>query len=75
MGHSFSNKVIESSFKGFPIDSYGKTLEAFLATKPNLFTSNFQFPIMVLKEKSLKNNIDQMASFCKSVGAELAPPC
>jgi len=73
MGHSFSNKVIESNFKGFPIDSYGKTLEAFLATKPNLFTSNFQFPIMVLKEKSLKNNIDQMASFCKSVGAELAP--
>jgi D-serine deaminase-like pyridoxal phosphate-dependent protein len=70
---SFSSKVIESTFKGFPIDSYGKTLEQFLATKPNLFTSNFQFPIMVIKEKSLKNNIDRMATFCKSVGAELAP--
>jgi len=70
---SFSSKVIESTFKGFPIDSYGKTLEQFLATKPNLFTSNFQFPIMAIKEKSLKNNIEQMAKFCKSVGAELAP--
>ena len=73
MEHRFSSKVIESSFKGFPIDSYGKTLEAFLATKPNLFTSNFQFPIMVINERSLKNNIDRMASYCKSVGAELAP--
>ncbi len=73
MGHSFSNNVIESSFKGFPIASYGKTLAAFLATKPNLFTSNFQFPIMVLNQRALKNNIDQMASYCKSVGAQLAP--
>jgi D-serine deaminase-like pyridoxal phosphate-dependent protein len=71
--HSFSGSVIESSFKGFPINSYGKTLAAFLATKPNLFTSNFQFPIMVINEKALKNNIDRMASYCKSVGAELAP--
>jgi len=37
MGQSFSGKVIESTFKGFPIDSYGKTLAAFLATKPNLY--------------------------------------
>jgi len=70
---SFSSKVIESTFKGFPIDSYGKTLEQFLATKPNLFTSNFQFPIMVLKESALNNNIAQMMSFCDSVKAELAP--
>ena len=73
MEQSFSSKVIESTFKGFPIDSYGKTLEQFLATKPNLFTANFQFPIMVINERSLKNNIDRMASYCKSVGAELAP--
>jgi len=70
---SFCNRVIESSFKGFPIDSYGKTLKQFLATKPNLFAANFQFPIMVLKAGALKNNIEQMAKFCKSVGAELAP--
>ena len=65
--------VIEDNFKSLPIDSYGKTLEQFLATKPNIFTANFQFPIMVLKESALKNNIAQMMSFCKSVAAALAP--
>jgi len=68
-----STTVIEGKFKGFPIDSYGKTLEQFLATKPNLFTANFQFPIMVLKEAAIKNNIAQMMSFCNSVNAQLAP--
>ena len=68
-----STTVIEGKFKGFPIDSYGKTLEQFLATKPNLFTANFQFPIMVLKEAAIKNNIAQMMSFCNSVDAQLAP--
>ena len=68
-----STTVIEDKFKGFPIDSYGKTLEQFLATKPNLFTANFQFPIMVLKESAVKNNIAQMMSFCNSVDAQLAP--
>ena len=68
-----STTVIEGKFKGFPIDSYGKTLEQFLATKPNLFTANFQFPIMVLKESAVKNNIAQMMSFCNSVNAQLAP--
>jgi D-serine dehydratase len=68
-----STTVIEFKYKGFPIDSYGKTLEQFLATKPNLFTSNFQFPMMVLKESALNNNIAQMMSFCDSVKAELAP--
>jgi D-serine dehydratase len=68
-----STTVIESRFKGFPIDSYGRTLEAFLATKPNLFTANFQFPIMVLKEAAITNNIAQMMSFCNSVDAQLAP--
>ena len=68
-----STTVIEFKYKGFPIDSYGKTLEQFLATKPNLFTANFQFPIMVLKESAVKNNIAQMMSFCNSVDAQLAP--
>ena len=68
-----STTVIKDKFKGFPIDSYGKTLEQFLATNPNLFTANFQFPIMVLKESAVKNNIAQMMSFCNSVDAQLAP--
>jgi len=73
MEQNFKKQTIEISNKGFPLNSYGKTVDQFLSTKPNVFTSGFQFPIMVLKDKALKHNIDRMARFCKSVGAELAP--
>ena len=73
MEQNFKKQTIEISNKGFPLNSYGKTVDQFLSTKPNVFKSGFQFPIMVLKDKALKHNIDRMARFCKSVGAELAP--
>jgi D-serine deaminase-like pyridoxal phosphate-dependent protein len=73
MEQNFKEQTIEISNKGFPLSSYGKNVEQFLSTKPNIFSSGFQFPIMVLKERALKHNIDRMARFCKSVGAELAP--
>jgi D-serine deaminase-like pyridoxal phosphate-dependent protein len=73
MEQNFKKQTIEISNKGFPLNSYGKTVDQFLSSKPNIFTSGFQFPIMVLKDKALKHNIDRMARFCKSVGAELAP--
>ena len=68
------NKVrINETHKNFPLTSHEKTVKKFLKKKPNLFTSNFQFPMMVLKESALKNNISVMAEYCRSVGAELAP--
>jgi len=73
MKHNLGKRTIEMSSKGFPLDFYGKAIDKFLRTKPNIFSSKFQFPIMVLKETALKQNIDRMARFCKSVGAELAP--
>ena len=73
MEQNFKKHNIEISNKGFPLSSYGKTVEQFLSTKPNIFSSGFQFPIMVLKDESIKHNIERMARFCKSVGAELAP--
>jgi len=73
MEKNLKKQSIEISNKGFPLNSYGKTVEHFLASKPNIFSSGFQFPIMVLKDNALKHNIDRMARFCKSVGAELAP--
>ena len=73
MEQNFKKQTIEISNKGFPLNSYGKTAEQFLASKPNIFSAGFQFPIMVLKDNALKHNIDRMARFCKSVGAELAP--
>jgi hypothetical protein len=58
----FADSVVETYYKGSPLDSYGKKLTQFLASKPNLFTADFQFPIMVLKKSALENNISSMAS-------------
>ena len=68
-----SNSIIEIGYKGFPLDSYGKSVADFLAKRQNIFTSGFQFPLMVIKQDALTHNIDKMSRFCKSVGAELAP--
>jgi D-serine deaminase-like pyridoxal phosphate-dependent protein len=73
MEQNFKKYSIEISNKGFPLNAYSNTVEQFLSVKPNIFTAGFQFPIMVLKDKALQHNIDRMARFCKSVGAELAP--
>ncbi len=59
--------------KGFPISSSGKSFKSFLKSKPNIFNSEFQFPIMVIKESALLSNIQTMAKFCHEIGAEIAP--
>jgi D-serine deaminase-like pyridoxal phosphate-dependent protein len=59
--------------KGMPLAAKGLSIPDFLSTKPNLFTSDFQFPIMILRESALENNIKRMATYCKSLGFELAP--
>ncbi|MCX6454658.1 MAG: alanine racemase [Actinobacteria bacterium] len=64
---------INSEFKGFPLAAHGTTVAQFLATKPNLFTADFQFPIMVLRESALAHNIDRMAKYCRGLGVSLAP--
>lgn len=64
---------IDESQKNFPLAFHGKSIKKFIKSKPNLFQANFQFPMMVLKESALENNIAVMAKYCKSVGAELAP--
>jgi len=56
-----------------PIAAQGASVAEFLATKPNLFTAGFQFPIMILRDSALEHNINRMASYCKSLGFELAP--
>lgn len=56
-----------------PIAAQGKSTAEFLVTKPNLFTSDFQFPVMVLRDSALEHNIKRMAAYCKSHGFELAP--
>jgi D-serine deaminase-like pyridoxal phosphate-dependent protein len=56
-----------------PISAQGSCIADFLSTKPNLFTSGFQFPVMILRDSALEHNIKRMASYCKSLGFELAP--
>jgi hypothetical protein len=60
-------KKIDSQYKGFPLRSHGKNIEEFISEKPNLFTSDFQFPIMVLRESALAHNIARMAAYCKGL--------
>jgi len=72
MGSQRQSKSLQE-FKNFPLNFKVKKSNKFLKTNPNLFRSSFQFPMMVLKESSLKNNISVMAQYCRSVGAELAP--
>jgi D-serine dehydratase len=65
--------VIDSSFKGFPISSHSKSIGEFLGTHPNLFSSDFQFPLAVLRKSALDTNLKRMARFCQEVGADIAP--
>jgi len=64
---------IDETHKNFPLKFQGKKVKSLIKSKPNLFQSQFQFPMMVLKESALKNNLEVMARYCKSIGAELAP--
>jgi D-serine deaminase-like pyridoxal phosphate-dependent protein len=73
MESNFNSKIVDIEYKGFPIESYGVVIGDFISEKPNIFNSGFQFPLMVLKQSAIINNINLMAKYCASVGAELAP--
>ena len=68
-----NSDLISIFHKGMPIASQGKSIKEFLATDKQLFTADFQFPIMVLRDSAIEHNIQRMASYCKSLGFELAP--
>lgn len=70
---TLNNLTISPFFKGLPIAAQGETFKSFLASKPNLFQSDFQFPIAILKESALRNNLDRMQSFCKEMSVDIAP--
>lgn len=68
-----NSDLISIFHKGMPIDSQGKSIKDFLVTDKHLFTADFQFPIMVLRDSAIEHNIRRMASYCKSLDFELAP--
>ncbi|CAB4339962.1 unannotated protein [freshwater metagenome] len=71
--NGLSKKTIDSTYKGMPEAMRGKTFAEFLATKPNIFSSGFHFPIATLRKSALDNNLERMRQYCKEVGASLAP--
>ena len=66
-------RTLNPFYKGMPLQGHGQTIKDFILKKPNLFTSGFQFPVAVLRETALENNLQRMAEFCKEAGASLAP--
>ena len=70
---NLENIKIDTSFKGLPLIAQGKTIQEFIKSAPNLFTSDFQFPIAILNKTSLENNLHRMAEFCRDIDASLAP--
>jgi D-serine deaminase-like pyridoxal phosphate-dependent protein len=41
--------------------------------RPGLFGGGFSFPLIVLRESALRQNIEAMAAYCAAAGADLAP--
>ena len=70
---TLDQKIVNSFFKGLPIEADGKTIREFLDSKPSLFSSGFQFPVAVIRESALTHNIARMAQYCKDVKAVISP--
>jgi D-serine deaminase-like pyridoxal phosphate-dependent protein len=61
--------------KGFGLLSWSSPVSAasLAQTRPRLFGGGFVWPLMVLRESALANNITAMANFCAAAGVKLAP--
>lgn len=60
-------------FKGLSSALWGRTLGDAAATRPNLFTSGFVGPMVVLESAPLEHNLRTMAAWCDDHGVALAP--
>ncbi len=69
------DEPITSREKGFGSLSWSSPVSAasLAETRPWLFGGDFVWPLMVLRESALANNITSMASFCAAAGVKLAP--
>lgn len=70
---SIYDEVIDFTHKGFSDNAQGKSLKKLLEQGESLFDGNHFTPIATLKASALKNNVEQMASYCSNAGFELAP--
>ena len=70
---SLDERVLNSFYKGIPISAHGQSIRSFLKSRPNLFTAGFQFPVAILRESAIENNLRRMNEYCKEVGASISP--
>ena len=62
-------RPIDPTEKGFgPLATAGLA-----ATRPGLHTAGFTYPLLILRESALANNIEAMAAYCDRAGVALAP--
>ncbi len=66
-------EVVDWRFKGFPASVHPVTIGNIGRQHWNIFKGDLMFPIMLLKERALKHNIDLMAAYCSRNGITLAP--
>jgi D-serine deaminase-like pyridoxal phosphate-dependent protein len=64
---------IDWRHKGMPAELHGLTVAEALATGPNLFSSGFVGPLVVLDVNAIDHNIATMAGWCAAKGVKLAP--
>jgi D-serine deaminase-like pyridoxal phosphate-dependent protein len=68
---ALDEQTIDWRWRGFPVGAQGRSVAAFLASKPGL--ADFTGPLLVADSSALSHNIETFASWCAQQGASLAP--
>ncbi|MDJ0396102.1 amino acid deaminase [Rhodococcus sp. G-MC3] len=64
-------QAIGPEHKSLPADSWGRSIEEFVGTKPEL--SRFQTPLLTVDDARIDHNIAVMAAWAAEAGVKLAP--
>ncbi len=68
-----ADEVVDARWKGFPALPAGTTVSSFVARRPPLFDAGFTWPVMVLRDSAIENNVTVLARWCEAKGISLAP--
>jgi D-serine deaminase-like pyridoxal phosphate-dependent protein len=68
-----TEELLDVRWKGFPALAAGTQISQFVADRPSLFDVGFSWPLMVLRDSAIENNIGVLAGWCAQRGISLAP--
>jgi D-serine deaminase-like pyridoxal phosphate-dependent protein len=68
-----STDLLDVRWKGFPATPAATSMAQFVAGRPSLFDAGFNWPLMVLRDSAIENNIGVLARWCAERGISLAP--